>query len=67
MSRPRPPRTAPVPHPDDEPDMHPAELRRLQKQFFARVDHLVAAFARREEAYVRRNQAPTASPVTSEA
>ncbi|MGO4409400.1 MULTISPECIES: hypothetical protein [unclassified Brevundimonas] len=67
MAPPRPPRTRPVPHPDDEPDMHPAELRRLEKEFFARVDHLVAVFQRKHEASERQKQAPPEPPLNPNA
>ncbi|WP_296177813.1 hypothetical protein [uncultured Brevundimonas sp.] len=54
MARPRPSRrdrvADPNLDPDDVSDVHPAELRRLQKEFFARVDHLVAAFRRKDDA-----------------
>ena len=61
MARPRPPRVTPAVDPDD--DVHPAELRRLQKEFFARVDHLAAAFQRKDDAAVARGALmPTNQP-----
>jgi hypothetical protein len=57
MARPRPPRVTPVAEPDDDVNMHPAELRRLQKEFFSRVDHLVAAFQRKDEEAAARGKA----------
>jgi len=58
MARPRPSRRDRVADPDDVSDVRPAELRRLQKEFFSRVDHLAAAFQRkRDEALARRASA----------
>ncbi|MFK4058894.1 hypothetical protein [Brevundimonas sp. NPDC046655] len=57
MARPRPPRVTPVAEPDDDVNMHPAELRRLQKEFFSRVDHLVADFQRKDEQAATRGKA----------
>ncbi|WP_313472462.1 hypothetical protein [Brevundimonas sp.] len=57
MARPRPPRVTPAVDPDEDVNMHPAELRRLQKEFFSRVDHLVAAFQRKDEAAAARGKA----------
>lgn len=48
MTRPRAPYVPPVP--DEDEDIHPAELRRLEKLFFARVDHMIAAFERKRRA-----------------
>ena len=63
MARPRPSRRDRVVDPDDVSDVHPAELRRLQKEFFSRVDHLVAAFQRKdEEAVARGALMPTNQP-----
>ncbi|WP_312146354.1 hypothetical protein [Brevundimonas sp.] len=50
MARPRSSRRDRVADPDDVSDVHPAELRRLQREFFSRVDHLVAAFERKRRA-----------------
>ena len=58
MARPRPPRVTPAVDPDDDVDIHPAELRRLQKEFLSRIDHLVAGFERKSRAY-RPDAAPT--------
>lgn len=57
MARPRPPRVTPAVDPDEDVNMHPAELRRLQKEFFSRVDHLVAAFQRKDEQAAARGKA----------
>ncbi len=63
MARPRPSRRERVAAPDDVSYVHPAELRRLQKEFFARVDHLVAAFQRKhDEAVARGALMPTNGP-----
>ena len=64
MTRPRPSRRDRVIDPDDDVgDVHPAELRRLQKEFFSRVDHLAAAFQRRRDAAAACDTAP---PFTSD-
>ena len=57
MARPRPSRRERVAAPDDVSYVHPAELRRLQKEFFARVDHLVAAFQRKDDEAAARSKA----------
>ena len=57
MARPRPSRRDRVADPDDVSDVHPAELRRLQKEFFSRVDHLVAAFQRKDDEATARGKA----------
>ena len=66
MSRPRHSRrdreADPNLDPDDVSDVHPAELRRLQKEFFSRVDHLVAAFARKRRAAGLDADPPPPSP-----
>jgi hypothetical protein len=54
MTRPRPSRRDRVADPDDVSDVHPAELRRLQKEFFSRVDHLAAAFQRKRDETLAR-------------
>ena len=58
MARPRPSRRDRVADPDDEGNLHPAELRRLQREFFSRVDHLAAAFQRKHDAAVACGKAP---------
>jgi len=58
MTRPRPSRRDRVADPDDAGDVHPAELRRLEKEFFSRVDHLAAAFQRRRDAAAACDTAP---------
>ena len=58
MARPRPSRRDRVADPDDVSDVHPAELRRLQKEFFSRVDHLAAAFQRKHDEAAARGKAP---------
>ena len=61
MTRPRPPSVTPAV--DPEVNVHPAELRRLQKEFFSRVDHLAAAFQRKhDEAVARGALMPTDRP-----
>ena len=62
MARPRPSRRDRVADPDDVSDVHPAELRRLQKEFFSRVDHLAAAFQRKHDAAVACGKAPPFIP-----
>lgn len=63
MTRPRPSRRDRVADPDDVSDVRPAELRRLQKEFFSRVDHLAAAFQRkRDEALARGARLPPDDP-----
>jgi len=66
MARPRPSRrdrvADPNLDPDDVSDVHPAELRRLQKEFFSRVDHLAAAFQRKHDAAVACGKAPPFIP-----
>ena len=60
MARLRPSRRDRVADPDD--DVHPAELRRLQRELFSRVDHLAAAFRRKDEAAVACGKAPPFIP-----
>jgi len=69
MTRPRLSRRDRVADPDDESDVHPAELRRLQKEFFSRVDHLAAAFQRKHDEAASRGKAlpPDAPPWAPEA
>ena len=62
MARPRLSRRDRVADPDDERNVHPAELRRLQKEFFSRVDHLTAAFQRKHDAAVACGKAPPFIP-----
>ena len=62
MARPRPSRRDRVVDPDDESDVHPAELRRLEKEFFSRVEHLVAAFERKRQAAGLDTEQPPAPP-----
>ena len=58
MARPRLSRRDRVADPDDDvSDVHPAELRRLQKEFFSRVDHLAAAFQRKDDEAAARGKA----------
>ncbi|MNH53437.1 hypothetical protein D3C85_1082680 [compost metagenome] len=60
MARPRPSRRDRVADPED--DVHPAELRRrLQREFFSRVD-LADAFRRKDEAAVACGKAPPFIP-----
>lgn len=67
MARPRDPKPPRGPDIDDpaHPDyMHPAALRRLEQEFFDRVDHLIDVVRRKAEA-AGMEQPPEPSPEPS--